>query len=63
LLEPGFGIEVLVCPECSRIRRVLAAIHDPASIARVLGAMGLSVGVPELAASRAPPGRDDGQAE
>jgi len=63
LLQRALGIEVLVCPKCSGIRRVLAAIHDPVSIARVLGAMGLSAGAPELAASRAPPGRDDGQAE
>jgi hypothetical protein len=64
LLQRALGIEVLVCPKCSGIRRVLAAIHDPASIARVLGAMGLfPSGDPELAASRAPPGRDDGQAE
>ena len=63
LLERAFGIQVLVCPKCSGIRRVLAAIHDPASIARVLGAMGLSAGASELAASRAPPGRDEGLAE
>ncbi len=36
-------------------RRVLAAIHDPASIARVLLAMGLSSVVPEQAGCRAPP--------
>jgi hypothetical protein len=42
LLQRAFGIEVLVCPKCSGTRRVLAAIHDPGSIARVLGAMGLS---------------------
>jgi hypothetical protein len=63
LLQRAIGIEVLVCPKCSGICRVLAAIHDPGSIARVLGAMGLSAGAPELAASRAPPGRADGQAE
>jgi hypothetical protein len=55
LLERAFGIEVLVCPRCSGVRRVLAAIHDPASIARVLGAMGLSSAVPEQAGCRAPP--------
>jgi len=61
LLERALGIEVLVCPKCSGIRRVLAAIHDPASIARVLGAMGLPLAVTELAASRAPPGGGDGE--
>ncbi len=55
LLQRAFGIEVLVCPRCSGVRRVLAAIHDPASIARVLGAMGLSSAVPEQAGCRAPP--------
>jgi hypothetical protein len=34
---------------------VLAAIQDPVSIARVLGAMGLSAAVPEQAGCRAPP--------
>jgi hypothetical protein len=55
LLQRAFGIEVLVCPKCSGVRRVLAAIHDPASIARVLGSMGLSAAVPEQAGCRAPP--------
>jgi hypothetical protein len=50
-----FGIEVLVCPKCSGVRRVLAAIHDPASIARVLLAMGLPSAAPEQAGCRAPP--------
>ncbi len=55
LLQRAFGIEVLVCPKCRGIRQVLAANHDPASIARVLGAMGLSSAVPEQAGCRAPP--------
>ena len=55
LLQRAYGIEVLACPNCSGMRRVLAAIHDPASIVRVLGAMGLSPEVPELAACRTPP--------
>ena len=57
-----FGIDVLVCPQCAGPRRVLAAIHDPAAIARVLGAMGLPLAVPEQAGCRAPPaggGLDD----
>jgi hypothetical protein len=45
------------------IRRVLAAIHDPASIARVLGVMGLSVEVPEQAGCRAPPAPAGGVGE
>ena len=51
----AFGIEVLVCPKCSGVRRVLAAIHDPGAIARVLLAMGLSVAVPEQAGCRSRP--------
>ena len=51
-----FGIDVLLCPHCSGTRRVLAAIHDPDSVRKVLGALGLSADVPELAACRAPPG-------
>lgn len=35
---------------------MLAAIHDPDSVRKVLGALGLSAEVPELAACRAPPG-------
>ncbi|MFN7588083.1 MAG: hypothetical protein ACK5UQ_06195 [Planctomycetota bacterium] len=50
-----FGIEVLVCPKCAGVRRVLAAIHAPGSIARVLVAMGLSSAVPEQAGCRSPP--------
>ncbi len=42
LLRRVFGIDVLVCPQCAGPRRVLAAIHDPAAIARVLGALGLT---------------------
>ncbi|MFO0392172.1 MAG: transposase, partial [Planctomycetota bacterium] len=42
LLRRTFGIDVLVCPLCAGPRRVLAAIHDPAAIARVLGALGLT---------------------
>ncbi len=57
-----YGIEVRVCPQGSGVRRVLAAIHDPAAIARVLLAMGLPSAAPEQAGCRAPPaggGLDD----
>ena len=56
LLMRVFGIDVLLCPHCSGTRRVLAAIHDPDSVRKVLGALGLSAEVPGLAACRAPPG-------
>ena len=56
LLMRVFGIDVLLCPHCSGTRRVLAAIHDPDAVRKVLGSLGLSAEVPELAACRAPPG-------
>ena len=48
------GIEVLACPQWSGVRRMLAAIHDPGSVAQVLLAMGLASSVPKQAGSRAP---------
>ena len=48
-------MEVLVCPKCSGVRRLLAAIHDPASIAQVLLAMGLASSALEQAGCRSPP--------
>ena len=55
LLRRVFLIEVLVCPRCGGPRRLLAAIQDPESIRKVLGSLGLSAEVPELAAARSPP--------
>jgi hypothetical protein len=55
LLRRVFGIDVLVCPQCAGPRRVLAAIHDPAAIARVLGALGLTAAGADPAGCRAPP--------
>ena len=49
------GIDVLVYPQCAGPRRVLAAIHDPAAIARVLGALGLTAAGADPAGCRAPP--------
>jgi hypothetical protein len=63
LLQRVFGYSVLVCPQCAGPRRVLAAIHDPAAIARVLGSLGLSGAEPGPAACRAPPGREAGGAD
>jgi len=39
-------------------RRLLAAIHDPLSIEKVLGAMKLPFHAPELAPARAPPAEE-----
>ena len=55
LFRRVFLIDVLVCGRCGGTRRLLAAIHDPESIRRVLLAMGLSPEVPVLALARAPP--------
>jgi hypothetical protein len=55
LLRRTFGIDVLVCPQCAGPRRVLAAIHDPAAIARVLGALGLTAAGADPSECRAPP--------
>ena len=51
-LRPG---DVLACPKCAGSRRVLTAIHDPAAIARVLGALGLTAAGAGQAGCRAPP--------
>lgn len=48
LLQRAVGIEALVWPPCVGSRRAPAAIHDPAAIARVLGALAAG-----LAGSRA----------
>ena len=61
LLRRVFEVEVLVCPRCGGRRRVLAAITAPESIAKVLGAIGLSADVPELGPARAPPGEGDAE--
>ena len=54
LLHRVYLIDVLRCP-CGGRRTVLAAIHDPDSIRKVLEAMGLSSEVPVLPAARGPP--------
>jgi hypothetical protein len=48
-------VDVLLCRHCGGKRRLLAAIHDPESVRRVLVAMGLSPEVPVLAVARGPP--------
>ena len=55
LLRRVFGIDVLVCPKCAGPRRVLAAIHDPAAIARLLAALGLTAAGADPSECRAPP--------
>ncbi len=55
LLRRVWLVDVLVCPHCRGVRRLLAAIHEPVSIERVLRALGLPTLAPELAAPRGPP--------
>ena len=55
MLRRVWLLDVLVCPDCGGTRRVLAAIHDPESIRRVLVAMMLPTEVPELGPARGPP--------
>ena len=54
-------MDVLTCPNCGGVRRLLAAIQDPDSIERVLRAMGKPREAPELAVARAPPEDQGGQ--
>jgi hypothetical protein len=68
LLQRVFGIDVLVCPKCAGPRRVLAAIHDPAAIARLLAALGRTAAGADPSECRAPPAAqgdaaDEGDAE
>ncbi len=59
LLARVFLVDVLACPHCGGRRKVLAAIHDPGSIRRVLEALGLPAEAPELAPARGPPGGEE----
>jgi len=62
LLRRVYAVDILTCPRCGGVRRLLAAIQDPDSIERVLRAIGarcrargLPWQAPELAVARAPP--------
>jgi len=46
---------VFACPHCGGTRRLLAAIHDPKAVERVLGSLGLSAVAPGMAGARSPP--------
>jgi hypothetical protein len=51
LMRRVYRVEVLVCPHCGGPRRLLAAVHDPVAIRRILVAMGQSPDLP----ARSPP--------
>ncbi len=59
LLRRVFAIDVLSCPHCGGVCRLLAATTDPDAIEKVLRAMGLPCDVARLAPSRAPPGEPE----
>jgi hypothetical protein len=53
LLRRVYAVDILTCPRCGGVRRLLAAIHEPLSIA-----MKLPFHAPELAPARAPPAEE-----
>ncbi len=56
LLSRVYGYDdVLACPHCGGRLRVIATIHDPASIRKILDHLGVDGSVPPLQPSRAPP--------
>jgi hypothetical protein len=55
LLRRVFALDVLVCPDCGGRRKVLASIHDPDSIRRILLHLGLPTEPPSICPARSPP--------
>jgi hypothetical protein len=55
LMQRVFLLDVLTCHRCGGPRKVLAAIFDPDSIARILTHLGLPTEPPQLAKARSPP--------
>jgi hypothetical protein len=55
LLSRVYGYEPLVCPRCGGEMQVLATLHDPSSIRRILDHLDIDGRVPPLQPSRAPP--------
>lgn len=55
LLRRVYPIDVLTCPNCRGRRTLLAAIHDPDSIRRILHHLGLPLAPPAVAPARTPP--------
>ena len=42
LMHRAFAIDVLACPDCGGRMRLIATIHDPGVIRRILAHLGLS---------------------
>lgn len=55
LLRRVYLIDVLTCPSCQGRRTLLAAIHDPDSIRRILHHLGLPAEPPAVTPARPPP--------
>ena len=55
LLRRVFLVDVLTCPHCQGPRRLLAAIFDPDSIARILTNLALPTEPPTIDPARPPP--------
>ena len=51
---------MLSCPRCRGRLRLVALIHAPAVIARILHHVGVSAAVPVMRPARDPPGLDRG---
>jgi hypothetical protein len=58
LLKRVFAIDVLTCPDCGGLRKLIALIHDGPVVKRILTHLGLPTEPPELAPARAPPQPD-----
>ena len=55
LLARVWAIDVLECPRCNGRMRVIAALSEPAVVARVLAHLDLPTTLPTPAPARAPP--------
>ena len=55
LMQRVFRIDVLVCPHCSGMRRVLEFLTNAAAIERILTHLGLPITAPAIAPARPPP--------
>ena len=55
LLRRVYLIDALTCPSCRGRCTLLAAIHDPDSIRRILHYLGLPTEQPAVATARPPP--------
>ena len=55
LMKRAFDVDVLLCPHCGGVRRLISLITDPTIIHRILAHLRLPLEFPSVAPSRAPP--------